>query len=109
MSPELRKRMEEAAIVSCQKIEPALTRDMVSRGHSRMAANVGFKEGAEWMHTEEVVPRDEKNKAVVEYCLLYSDMMWAATVISKLLDCDFRDSERVAKMYLKQFGKGGEG
>lgn len=35
---------------------------------------------------------DKKIKEILEYCKTHTDKMWAAYIISILLDCDFRDS-----------------
>lgn len=92
MSPELRKRME-----------------LVADAIDGLGSSSCWQKGAEWMHQEEVVPRDVKIAMVIKYCLPHVEMMWGATVISYLLLCDFRDSRRMAENYLKQFEKGGEG
>lgn len=44
---------------------------------------------------------DAKKQEIIKYCLKSSEFMWAANIISILLDCDFRDAEYEAKKYLR--------
>lgn len=37
---------------------------------------------------------------VLKYCEPHTDKMWAASIISKLLGCDFRDAEETLDNYL---------
>jgi hypothetical protein len=37
---------------------------------------------------------------IVKYCAPHADNMWAAKIISIVLDCDFRDAKREAERYL---------
>lgn len=34
----------------------------------------------------------EKEKQILEYCYKYWEKMWAVTIMSIILDCDFRDA-----------------
>ena len=42
-----------------------------------------------------------KIRKVVEYCYNKLEIMWAASVVGILLDCDFKDSKERAKEYLE--------
>jgi len=41
-------------------------------------------------------------KEVIEYCLENHKYMWAATIISMLLGCEFRDCKEEAEKYLRE-------
>lgn len=40
-------------------------------------------------------------KEIIEYCKPHLDKMWAATIVSMLLNCDFRDSYQEVEKYEK--------
>lgn len=70
MSPELKKRMEEAAqqmVEACCKNE----------GDNYQEHKDSFEEGAEWMHREEVVPL-QTALSVAHEALLWADEMFTA-------------------------------
>ena len=45
-----------------------------------------------------------KKKQIVEYCLKHEQFqfMWAATILSILFDCDFREAEQKARAWLEK-------
>lgn len=43
----------------------------------------------------------KKREEVIRYCLPHVEMMWAASIIGILLDCDFRDAKQAAEAYLE--------
>lgn len=45
---------------------------------------------------------EEQIREVVSYCLPNVEYMWAAYIISVLLECDFKDSKQVAAKYLDE-------
>jgi hypothetical protein len=45
--------------------------------------------------------KQENIKETLLYCLPHVQYMWAAVVIAKLLNCDFREAETEAKKYLE--------
>lgn len=38
---------------------------------------------------------------ILEYCEPHLEQMWAATVVSKILGCDFRDTKNVLKLFFE--------
>jgi len=44
---------------------------------------------------------ENQKKEILKFCTPHLDQMWAARVVSILLDCDFRDAQEA----LKQCGK----
>lgn len=45
----------------------------------------------------------EKEKLeVLKYCYGHTSQMWAATIVSILLNCDFRDSTKELEKYLQE-------
>lgn len=47
----------------------------------------------------------EKLTDIIRYCAPHADNMWAATIISKILDCDFRDAKQEAEWLLSALEK----
>jgi hypothetical protein len=47
-------------------------------------------------------PLEEKVLEVLKYCEGNTQYTWAAMIVAKLLDCDFRDSEQRLKQYLNR-------
>lgn len=41
---------------------------------------------------------------VLLYCSKYLDYMWASTIVSILLECDFRDSKEELEKYFIEYG-----
>lgn len=41
----------------------------------------------------------KKNTEVLEYCEAYTDQMWAASIVSIILNCDFRDAKQKLNEY----------
>lgn len=44
----------------------------------------------------------KKEVMILEYCLPNSRFMWASTIMSLILGCDFRDAETLARKVLKK-------
>lgn len=42
----------------------------------------------------------KKLNSILKYCYPYVKQKWAATVISKILDCDFRDAKSKAEFVM---------
>lgn len=42
-----------------------------------------------------------KEVDILKYCLPHSSHMWAVKIMGLILDCDFRDAEQLAKIYIK--------
>ena len=42
-----------------------------------------------------------KEVDILKYCLSHSSHMWAVKIMGMILDCDFRDAEHLAKIYIK--------
>jgi hypothetical protein len=47
--------------------------------------------------------QEQKIVEVIEYCLPHTEKMWAAKIISILLNCDFKESKQAAESYLEEF------
>ena len=43
----------------------------------------------------------EREYEILKYCEPHLDQMWAATVVAKILGCDFRDTKNVLKIFLE--------
>lgn len=43
----------------------------------------------------------EKLDIILKYCQPYMEYMWAATIVSEILECDFRDAEEKLQDYFK--------
>lgn len=41
-------------------------------------------------------------RKVLDYCEPHTDQMWADSVVSRLLDCDFRDAKQALESYRKE-------
>ena len=56
------------------------------------------------MHYKEAVTEEKelqiKSNKILNYCYPHVEQMWAATVISKILDCDFRDAKSKAEFVM---------
>lgn len=39
------------------------------------------------------------NKEILEYCRPHTDKMWAANIVSIILNCDFRDAKQKLNEY----------
>lgn len=44
----------------------------------------------------------EKTKEILEYCRPHTDQMWAANIVSIILNCDFRDAKQKLNEYFKE-------
>ena len=49
-----------------------------------------------------------KELEILKYCLPNSSQMWAVKIMGLILDCDFRDAEPLAKIYLKGIESNGQ-
>ena len=47
----------------------------------------------------------EQVKEILLYCRPHLDKMWAASIVSMLLDCDFRDAKEKAETTLNTMDK----
>lgn len=45
---------------------------------------------------------EKQKRQILEVCEDHTEYMWAAKIVSILLDCDFRDSKQKLNNYLKQ-------
>lgn len=44
----------------------------------------------------------EQNNEVLKYCRPHTDQMWAANIVSIILNCDFRDAKQKLNEYFKE-------
>ena len=116
MTEEIKAKRDDLALAACRQIEPAIKRDMVSRGHSRVCANEGFKAGFDQGFALAMEDVEGIRKQLLAQCKMTHELLdeknelkEAAKVLVEALEAIeldnhvHSDSYQIANQALKEF------